>query len=164
MEVESEYSKAMKVIDSNRRVVPWRMGMREIRGVQITADLNRAQEWLLEHRPEYFSRLAGMHPERRFTLARRFRLLGEAEGSLRFAINAELRTFEEQDGQMVQSFNEMPEVVILHFEPADEGIITARASVAKETPVEELLVEWAERLLETCRQAFEEPPEEEASN
>ena len=135
--------------------------MSEIQSVQIAAAIDQAQEWLLGHRPVYFSKLAGMNPEQRFTLARRFRPLGEQDGSLSFGIDAELRTFEEQDGQMVQSFSDVPEVVTVHYKPAEEGVIMVGASVAEGTPVEEQLIEWTKRLLETCRQAFEEKPEEE---
>jgi hypothetical protein len=135
--------------------------MREIERVQFKAELDQAKAWLLGHRPEYFSKLAGMHPERRFTLARGFRLLEDNEGDLRFAIDAEYMTFQEQDGQMVQSFDDEPAVVILKMHESGDNMITIEASIAKDTPVEEQLIEWTERLLETYRQAFEMEPKGE---
>jgi len=135
--------------------------MREVQAVLVTAEVEQAKAWMLGFKPDYFSKLAGMHPERRFTLARTFHLLEQKDAGLRFAIDAERVTFEEQDGQMVQSFTDIPEVVIVQFEPVEDGVLAARASVVPGTPVEENLIEWVERLLETCRQAFEGKPEEE---
>jgi hypothetical protein len=136
--------------------------MREIQSMQLTVEMEQAKAWLFGNQPEYFSKLAGMNPERRFTLARKFHLQGERDGALLFAIDAEMQTFEEQDGQMTQSFTDVPAVVTVRIEPSGEGRTEVRASVSEGTPVEDQLIEWAEGLLESFRQAFEETPEEEA--
>jgi hypothetical protein len=134
--------------------------MQELQGVLVTADIEQARAWMLGYSPEYFSKLAGMNPERRFTLARSFHLLDEKDGCIRFVIDAERMTFEEQDGQMVQSFEDVPRVVILQIKPVREGAIMAWASVAS-GPFEEQLSEWAGQVLEACRQAFVGKSEEE---
>lgn len=127
---------------------------------QVHASKEAFHEWLVDVELPDFSLLLSKSPEEQFTLRRRpYLVKDEAAGGEYFAIDAEMKTYEEVDGQWEPQFDLLRQCVQLTIRSGEDDKLEVQGKIKAPRVIRDSLQRHLETLGEEMKKAME-PPEE----
>jgi hypothetical protein len=127
---------------------------------QVHASKEAFHEWLREVELPDFSLLLSKNPEEQFTLRRRPYLVeNDTAEEEYFAIDAEMKTYEEVDGQWEPRFEIIRQCVQLSIRSGEDDQLEVQGKIKAPRVIRDSLQRHLEILGELMTQAME-PPEE----